>query len=224
MLTIDEIKEISFRTVGKKGYYGEEVDAFIDEVIATVEQLTAEKNECLRKMDILAGKVEQYREKEETINNALYTAEQLKEEKLKEAKAKADYIVKTAEQKRRTILTEAEMATEREKDKFQAMQEDTAKLREELLAVYKKHILLIKELPDMDAALKTREELDEKYPFEPVDDADVKIAPDRNEVEEAAEEAVEEPVEEAAETEQPKLKRERNDKFEKLQFGDNYDV
>ncbi len=224
MLTIDEIKEISFRTVGKKGYYGEEVDAFIDEVIATVEQLTAEKNECLRKMDILAGKVEQYREKEETINNALYTAEQLKEEKLKEAKAKADYIVKTAEQKRRTILTEAEMATEREKDKFQAMQEDTAKLREELLAVYKKHILLIKELPDMDAALKTREQLDEKYPFEPVDDADVKIAPDRNEVEEAAEEAVEEPVEEAAETEQPKLKRERNDKFEKLQFGDNYDV
>ena len=113
MLTIDEIKEISFRTVGKKGYYGEEVDAFIDEVIATVEQLTAEKNECLRKMDILAGKVEQYREKDETINNALYTAEQLKEEKLKEAKAKADYIVKTAEQKRRTILTEAEMATER---------------------------------------------------------------------------------------------------------------
>ncbi|MBQ6335941.1 MAG: DivIVA domain-containing protein [Ruminococcus sp.] len=224
MLTIDEIKEISFRTVGKKGYYGEEVDAFIDEVIATVEQLTAEKNECLRKMDILAGKVEQYREKEETINNALYTAEQLKEEKLKEAKAKADYIVKTAEQKRRTILTEAEMATEREKDKFQAMQEDTAKLREELLAVYKKHILLIKELPDMDAALKTREQLDEKYPFEPVDDADVKIAPDRAEVEEAAEEAVEEPVEEAAETEQPKLKRERNDKFEKLQFGDNYDV
>lgn len=224
MLTIDEIKEISFRTVGKKGYYGEEVDAFIDEVIATVEQLTAEKNECLRKMDILAGKVEQYREKEETINNALYTAEQLKEEKLKEAKAKADYIVKTAEQKRRTILTEAEMATEREKDKFQAMQEDTAKLREELLAVYKKHILLIKELPDMDAALKTREQLDEKYPFEPVDDADVKIAPARNEVEEAAEEAVEEPVEEAAETEQPKLKRERNDKFEKLQFGDNYDV
>lgn len=224
MLTIDEIKEISFRTVGKKGYYGEEVDAFIDEVIATVEQLTAEKNECLRKMDILAGKVEQYREKEETINNALYTAEQLKEEKLKEAKAKADYIVKTAEQKRRTILTEAEMATEREKDKFQAMQEDTAKLREELLAVYKKHILLIKELPDMDAALKTREELDEKYPFEPVDDADVKIAPARNEVEEAAEEAVEEPVEEAAETEQPKLKRERNDKFDKLQFGDNYDV
>lgn len=224
MLTIDEIKEISFRTVGKKGYYGEEVDAFIDEVIATVEQLTAEKNECLRKMDILAGKVEQYREKEETINNALYTAEQLKEEKLKEAKAKADYIVKTAEQKRRTILTEAEMATEREKDKFQAMQEDTAKLREELLAVYKKHILLIKELPDMDAALKTREQLDEKYPFEPVDDADVKIAPARNEVEEPVEEAVEEPVEEAAETEQPKLKRERNDKFEKLQFGDNYDV
>ena len=214
MLTIDEIKEISFRTVGKKGYYGEEVDAFIDEVIATVEQLTAEKNECLRKMDILAGKVEQYREKEETINNALYTAEQLKEEKLKEAKAKADYIVKTAEQKRRTILTEAEMATEREKDKFQAMQEDTAKLREELLAVYKKHILLIKELPDMDAALKTREQLDEKYPFEPVDDADVKIAPARNEVEEPVEEAVEEPVEEAAETEQPKLKRERNDKFE----------
>lgn len=167
MLTIDEIKEISFRRAGKNGYNAADVDEFIDEVTATVEQLIAEKNDSFRKMDILANKVDQYRKDEETLRNAVYTAEKLKEDKIKEAESKAEYIIKTAEQKRRTILTEAEMATEREKDKFEALQADTAKLREAILALYAEHTAIVQKLPTMDDVKQTREKLDEKYPFEP---------------------------------------------------------
>lgn len=222
MLTLDEIRDISFRRAGKNGYNAADVDEFIDEVTATVEQLIAEKNDCLRKMDILAGKIEQYREDEETVRNALLTSQKLADSTMKEAQNKAEYIVKAAEKRSRAILTEAEMATEREKDKFEALHADTAKLRSEILSLYKKHLALVEELPKEEDVKAKRAELDEKYPFESVENlVSADDAP-------AAEEApVQSDVQDDADADvkvRPELKREKPDKFGKLQFGDNYDV
>ena len=224
MLTIDEIREVSFRRAGKNGYNAADVDAFIDDVTDTVEQLVAEKNDCMRKMDILAGKIEQYREDEETVRNALLTSQKLSDTKIKEAQDKADYLIKSAERKSRAILTEAEMATEREKDKFEALHSETAKLRSEIIALYKKHLAMVEEMPKEEDVKAKREELDQKYPFEPVEDM-IKTPVDD---EDAAEQPVAEP-EVAANADEdikirPELKREKHDKFDKLKFGDNYDV
>lgn len=218
MLTLDEIRDISFRRAGKNGYNAADVDEFIDDVTATVEQLIAEKNDCLRKMDILAGKIEQYREDEETVRNALLTSQKLSDTTIKEAQSKAEYIVKSAEKKSRAILTEAEMATEREKDKFEALHAETAKLRSEILALYKKHIAMVEDFPKEEDVKKKRAELDEKYPFEPVENM---ISAD------AAPADQEAPQPEAQDDDvkiRPELKREKPDKFGGLQFGDNYDV
>ena len=167
MLTIDEIREVSFRRAGKNGYNAADVDEFIDDVTDTVEQLIAEKNDCMRKMDILASKIEQYREDEETVRNALLTSQKLSDTKIREAQDKADYLIKSAERKSRAILTEAEMATEREKDKFEALHAETAKLRSEIIALYKKHLAMVEEMPKEADVKAKREELDKKYPFEP---------------------------------------------------------
>ena len=225
MLTIDEIREISFRRAGKNGYNAADVDDFIDEVTATVEQLMAEKNDCVRKMDILVGKIEQYREDEETVRNALITSQKLADSTMKDAQNKADYIIKSAEKRSRSILTEAEMATEREKDKFEALHADTAKLRAEIVALYKKHLALVEELPTENDVKEKRAELDAKYPFESVDDIIKDKEPAEAPAEEAPAAAAAEVVREApVENARPELKRERHDKFDKLQFGDNYDV
>lgn len=222
MLTIDEIREISFRRAGKNGYNAADVDEFIDDVTATVEQLIADKNECVRKMDILAGKIEQYRADEETVRNALLTSQKLSDTTIKEANDKATYIIKSAEKKSRTILTEAEMATEREKDKFEALHAETAKLRRDIIALYKKHLALVEELPTEDDVKAKREELDQKYPFEPVEEI---INADEIDVEEEMVQAAQPAAEPAQETTgRTELKRERHDKFDALQFGDNYDV
>ena len=221
MLTIDEIRDISFRRAGKNGYNAADVDEFIDDVTATVEQLIAEKNDCVRKMDILAGKIEQYREDEETVRNALLTSQKLSDTTIKEAQSKAEYIVKSAEKKSRSILTEAEMATEREKDKFEALHAETAKLRSEIIALYKKHLAMVEEFPKEEDVKAKRAELDEKYPFEPVED--IIKTDDEEPVQEYAPKA-EEPVQDDDVKVRPDLKRERHDKFDKLKFGDNYDV
>lgn len=223
MLTIDEIREVSFRRAsGKNGYNAADVDEFIDEVTATVEQLIAEKNDCVRKMDILASKIEQYREDEETVRNALITSQKLSDSTMKEAQIKADAIIRGAEKKSRAILNEAENATEREKNKFEALHAETAKLRSEIIALYKKHLALVEELPKEEDVKAKRAELDKKYPYEPVEEminAEEEIAAEAAPEAQAAPAAIEDDVKVRYEP-----KRERNDKFDQLKFGDNYDV
>ncbi len=220
MLTIEEIKNIAFRKAGMGGYRPDDVDEFIDDVIATFEQMKAEKADLLRKMDILATKIEQYRTDEETVRNALLSSQKVADASVKEAKDKAAYIIKAAEKKSRAILTEAEMATEREKDKYEAVLNESAKLRKEIISLYKNHLSLLEEFPTEQTAKERREELDKKYPFEPVED--IIDADDIN---------VEEDMVQAADTTpdvKPIIKEKKsepkNDKFEQLEFGDNYDV
>ena len=232
MLTIDEIKGISFHRSGKNGYSAADVDVFIDDVVATVEQLNAEKADLIRKMDILARKIEQYREDEETVRNALITSQKLTDTKVKEAQNKADYIIRSAEKKSRTILTEAEMATEREKDKFEALHAETAKLRREIIALYKKHLAVVEELPTEEDVAAKRKQLDEKYPFEPVEniisaDVDVEEEMVRSATPEPAPAPAPEPAPDSDVTIRTELKPQKHaasERFEELKFGDNYDV
>lgn len=222
MLTIEEIKNIAFRRAGMSGYRADDVDEFIDDVIDTLEKMKAEKADLLRKMDILATKIEQYRADEETVRNALLSSQKMADQSQKEAKDKAAYIIKAAEKKSRIILTEAEMATEREKDKYEAVLAETAKLRKEMIALYKKHLSLLDEFPTEQDAKDRREELDQKYPFEPVED--IINSDDVNVEEEMVQAAEPAPVEvKPAKVVAPKPEH-KNDKFDQLRFGDNYDV
>lgn len=223
MLSIEEIKDVKFHKAGKNAYNVDDVEAFIEDVIATVEQLQAEKNELVRKMGILAKKIEQYREDEETVRNALITSQKLSDNTIKEANNKASYIIKSAEKKSRAILTEAEMATEREKDKFESLHAETAKLRKEIIALYKKHLAVVEELPTEEDVQLKREELDEKYPFEPIENI---LPEDSADVEEEMVQTTE-PAEKAAVDEptvRVEVKHDNSAKFDGLKFGDNYDV
>lgn len=221
MLTIDEIKEISFHRAGKNGYSAADVDVFIDDVVATVEQLNAEKMDLIRKLDILAKKIEQYRQDEETVRNALITSQKLSDSTLKEAQNKAEYIIRAAEKKSRSILTEAEMATEREKDKFEALHSETAKLRREIIALYKKHLSMVEEMPTEEDVAAKRQELDEKYPFQPVEEL---VSVDVDVEEEMVQAASPAPAEEAVRTDAKPQKHAAAERYDELKFGDNYDV
>ena len=119
MLTIDEIKNISFRKATLSGgYRAEDVDAFIDEVIATFEQQKKEKTNLVHKIDRLATRLEEYREDEETVRNALLTSQKMSDACIKEAKEKAARIVRDAEEKAQALVSDANRMTALEKDKY----------------------------------------------------------------------------------------------------------
>ncbi len=239
MLTIDEIKNISFRKgTLMDGYKVEDVNAFLEEVIASFEQLKKEKTNLVHKIDVLATRVEQYRSDEETVRNALLASQKVADACIKEAKEKAAKIVREAETKAQTLLVEANKMTAVEKENYLQLQKDAVDLRAELIELYKKHIQAIDDLPTADDVEKSQSELDEKYPTEATDKEEPKtdnsILPDTSaEVsDEAVNEALKVARNEAAQseksvdtvtqtTERPVKK---SSKFSHLKFGENYDV
>ena len=225
MLTIDEIKNISFRKASRSGgYRAEDVDAFIDEVIATFEQQKKEKTNLVHKIDRLATRLEEYKEDEETVRNALLTSQKMSDACIKEAREKAAKILRDAEEKSQNLVAEANKTTALEKDKYLRLQADAVDLRNELIALYTKHIKSIDDLPTTTDVENSRQELDEKYPTEPVAAEAPAPAP-------APAPAAEPAPAPAPKAEVPKVTDattrvaiKRPGKFNHLKFGDNYDV
>lgn len=235
MLTIDEIRNISFRKATLSGgYRAEDVDSFIDEVIATFEQLKKEKTNLVHKIDRLATRVEEYRSDEETVRNALLTSQKMSDACIKEAREKSAKIIRDAEEKAQALLAEANKTTALEKENYLQLQADAVNLRNELIELYRSHIKAIDDLPTSVDLTEKEKEINSKYPTEPVETE----AP--NYYEQAARETVEEapapqPVsqsvpryatEEAAapEDDGTKVAPRRPGRFANLKFGDNYDV
>lgn len=222
MLTIDEIKDISFRR--GRGYRGEDVDAFIDEVIVTFEQMKKEKSDLIRKMDILATRVEQYRADEETVRNALLSSQRVADASIKEAQAKAAQIISDAETKAQTTLKESNAVSAKQKEVYLKLKSDSAELRKELEELYNKHLKTITDLPTDAVVLRKQEELDKKYPTAPIED---EVEDVQEIVEEADESAA---FESAFETESAEdqdvefVSKVSDDRFEDLKFSDNFDV
>lgn len=223
MLTVDEIKNISFRKATLSGgYRAEDVDAFIDEVIASFEQLKKEKTNLVHKIDVLATRVEQYRSDEETVRNALLASQKVSDACIREAKDKAAKIVRDAESKAQALLVDANKMTAIEKENYLQLQADAVALRSELIELYKTHIKAIDDLPTSADLENSRKTLDEKYHTD-----DVSVAQPEPVVQEE-QAAVTVPVEEAPavsqETEVKEPTPRRASKFAHLKFGDNYDV
>ncbi len=227
MLTIDEIKDISFRR--GRGYRGEDVDAFIDEVILTFEQMKKEKAELIRKMDILATRVEQYRADEETVRNALLTSQRIADQSVKEANAKAAAIISDAEAKAASIQKEANATTAKQKEVYLQLKNDSVELRSELEALYKKHMETINTLPTDAVVAREQEELNRKYPTAPVEEEFENVEPDYvKPVTTVPEEEDVVDVSQVEDTFEPvstgtEFVPEDN-KFSNLKFGENYDV
>ena len=215
MLTVDEIKNVTFRK--GRGYRDEDVDAFIDEVIVSFEQLKKEKSDLVRKMDILATRVEQYRADEETVRNALLASQRVADSTIKESNAQAATIVAEAEAKAQKMLLEANEVTAKQKEVYLKLKADAAQLRKELSALYNSHLKAIEDLPTDAVVAVEKQKLDKQSPTKTVEEKPVEkpVLETPVEAEPAKKEVVSQSVEFVASEES---------KFADLKFGDNYDV
>ena len=219
MLTIDEIKNISFRKATLSGgYRAEDVDAFIDEVIASFEQLKKEKTNLVHKIYVLTTRVEQYRSDEETVRNTLLASQKVSDACIREAKEKAAKIIREAETKAQTLLVDANKMTALEKENYLQLQSDAVKLRGELIELYKTHIQSLDDLPTSVDLTEKKTELDEKYPTTEIEEPEMKVEEPVKEVVSEVE-TVKEPV-----SDDTKVMPKRSGKFAHLKFGENYDV
>lgn len=143
MLSLNEIRNVHFRKTNFGGYKAEDVEAFIDEVQQSYDQLLKENADLQKKVDVLAQKLEEYQNEEDAIRSALMNAQKLGDASLRDAKHKSEIILKDATIKSEKIVANAQSEIKREKEIVDRMQKDVADFKTNLLKLYKEHLQLI---------------------------------------------------------------------------------
>lgn len=170
MLTIEDVKQVSFRRAGIGGYKPEDVDTFIDKVLITMEQMKKEKSELIKKMDILATRVEEYRADEDAVRNALLASQRLADSTIKNAKATAAQIIEESENTAKEKLFDLNLQIKEQKKQYALLLSECNKLREELISVCNKHIITAKELPSKTKIEMAKKQIDDRFPTDSTDE------------------------------------------------------
>ncbi len=247
MLTVSDIKDKKF---GKSafGYKVEEVEDFLNDVIDLVIQLEKEKEESDKKLAVLAAKINEYRTEEDSLRQALLGAQKLGDNILKEAKNRAEIMMRDATIKSENIIKNIKDEVKREEVILNKMKREVDAFRSKMLTMYASHIEIVKSLPEIE---REKEEVKEEVapaveentaapvevveeaPVEAVEKAEIVEEPEIVEVEAEAE--VEENKAEDTESE-PDFKisggfkftnfddKKGESKFGPLKFGEDYDL
>ena len=218
MMTLENIRNVEFNR--GRGYRAEEVDDFIDACADTVQQLIQEKEELSQKMKLLADKLVEYRNDEDSIRAALLNAQRTGDTVLREAEQKAQQLIaestKEAEAARQAVLARIE----EEKAELERVQGEVAAFKARMMEMYKQHLELLRLLPEPEAA-PTAEQAPE---------ATVEAVPAETVAEEIPVAATEENVVVAPPTEEVvAVPEEEQDmkpvsRFSNLKFGNDYDI
>lgn len=235
MLTVDQIKNVSFKKASIGGYRCDEVDNFIDDVVDTVESLKKEKSEILGKLEILMKRIEEYRQDEDSVHNALLSAQKLADKSLKDSRQESEQILIEAKAEADRIIKDANDRIIREKEMIVKIEQEAADIREKMIAAYEKQINALKAFPEQLEVDKIKADLDKEYPTEiysPPAETPLAEEDTFKTIEEAVEDAISdtpsaEPAVPETEEDNSTIQIEKSAferKFGKLKFGDDYDV
>ncbi len=97
MMTPSELREYEFKAAGRNAYKSDDVDNFFGEVAVAYEKLFRENAEYTKRLSLLADRLEQFKNDEDLIKQAVISAQKA-----------ADIIVKEAEDSVADSKTEAE--------------------------------------------------------------------------------------------------------------------
>lgn len=95
-----------------RGYEPGQVDAFLETVADRLDQLVQRDKRQQAELDALRERVGAFEERERALNEALVTAQELREEARSQAEKSAQLKLREAEQEAAAILQRAESATE----------------------------------------------------------------------------------------------------------------
>ena len=107
MLNPDKIKEKEFQTTGRGSYRADDVDSFLAEVSSSYEQMFKENGELIKKISLLANKVEEYKKDENSLKEALLAAQKLADKIVADAKEKIKSDLANAQDKVDGMLSSA---------------------------------------------------------------------------------------------------------------------
>ncbi|NMP38186.1 MAG: hypothetical protein GX051_08755 [Clostridiales bacterium] len=117
MLTPVQLKSHIFQQSGRNAYKAEDVDGFFEEVTASYEQMFRENGELIKRIGLLADKLEEYKNDEDVIKSAVLSAQRAADLIVKEAKQSVEGITDTIDERLAVANEEAEKIVSEAKEK-----------------------------------------------------------------------------------------------------------
>ncbi|MBP3242662.1 MAG: DivIVA domain-containing protein [Ruminococcus sp.] len=158
MITSKDVRNKRFEKAAF-GYKQEEIDEFLAQLEAELDEMERERQEANNKIQILADKVREYMKDEDALKDALLGAQKQGHQVISDANEKAQSIIAEAEAKAAALEDEAvrqhaeamernraEIA--REKENLIEAQRQVADFKKSLFEMYKSHLELISSMPE----------------------------------------------------------------------------
>ncbi len=99
-------KKGDFRRV-MRGYDTESVDNFLEVVASRMEELVRQNGALAGKVDAMSGSMAEYRDRERAMNEALVSAQQLREDMRDQARREAELLLREARSQGERIVSDA---------------------------------------------------------------------------------------------------------------------
>ena len=119
------------------GYKIEDVDSFFAQISEEYQRL-CEENEILeQKINVLANKIEEYRNTEDSVSSVLIEAKKLGDSIIEKAKEQANSILREAKSQAENSVANIKMQISKEQNALLRMQREVAGFKNKISNIYK---------------------------------------------------------------------------------------
>ncbi len=147
MISPKELRDKAFKKSFGMGYKADDVHDFLGRVAVVLEELIEERDDLERKLEVLADKIGEYREDQESLRSALLGAQKLGDSVIRESKTKAEIIMRDANIKAEVMIDNAKRQLEKEQQAFDLLQTQVREFKSDLLKLYRQHIETVTTIP-----------------------------------------------------------------------------
>ncbi len=154
VITPSDLYNTEFKNALMGGYDKVEVDTFLERVADAFEALINRVKELQDTLEEERNDMAEFREMENTLRDALASAQRFNEDTLDSARRKADAIVAEAETNKARAGLEAEALPAALRAEIEELRAERNRLRMDLRAVLAAHTALLHDIPTAEAAVK----------------------------------------------------------------------
>lgn len=144
MLTPLDIHNKEFKK-SFRGYNEEEVDEFLDRIVADYEKLYRENMELKETLERVNSKLSHYQQMEDTLHNTLVIAQETAEEVKLNAKKEKELLLKEAEVRAQKMIDEAMQKVQRSTGEYEELLKQSRVFRTRLRNLLQAQLALLEE-------------------------------------------------------------------------------
>ena len=156
MLKPKEINEVQFPKA-MLGYNADEVDKFLDKVVADYAELCRENTDLKNRLDASEAQVNEYRRREDELRSAREKIYRMAQEVAAKSKAEAARTEQEAREQAERIVSSAKRDSEAQRRLYERLQLEVTRFKGKAIALFKSEIDQLNNLPDL--AVDAKDEL-----------------------------------------------------------------